>query len=103
MSGADAGHMKVRYESVQEMANRLRAVSKKIVDDLTEMDQALKVVTDTWDGEAHAQYVQLQAKYKGRAEHMRDTLENVAKLIEQGKSDYRATDVKASRLFTEGF
>ncbi|MFI5619201.1 WXG100 family type VII secretion target [Streptomyces sp. NPDC051567] len=102
MAGAD-GHTKVQYESVQEMANRIRVVSKKIIDDLAEMDQALKVVTDTWDGEAHAQYIQLQAKYKGKAEHMRDQLERVAGLIERGKADYRATDVKASRLFTEGF
>ncbi|MEV6951450.1 WXG100 family type VII secretion target [Streptomyces sp. NPDC051183] len=102
MSGND-GHTKVQYESVQIMADRIRAISQKIVQDLTDMDRALKVVTDTWDGEAHAQYVQLQAKYKGKAEHMRDQLALVADLVERGKSDYRATDVKASRLFTEAY
>ncbi|MFD9335683.1 WXG100 family type VII secretion target [Streptomyces sp. NPDC060028] len=102
MSGAD-GHTKVRYESVQVMADRIRAISQKIVQDLLDMDRALKVVTDTWDGEAHAQYVQLQAKYKGKAEHMRDQLALVADLVERGKADYRATDVKASRLFTEAY
>ncbi|MFD9725886.1 MULTISPECIES: WXG100 family type VII secretion target [unclassified Streptomyces] len=100
---ATDGHTKVTYESVQQMANRIRTVSKKIVDDLAAMDQALKVVTDTWDGEAHAAYVQLQAKYKGQAEHMKNQLEQVAQTIERGKDDYRATDVKASRLFTEAF
>lgn len=100
---ATDGHTKVTYESLQQMANRIRQVSKKIVDDLAAMDQALKVVTDTWDGEAHAQYVQLQAKYKGQADHMKNTLEQVAVLIERGKDDYRSTDVKASRLFTEGY
>ncbi|OKK20327.1 hypothetical protein AMK16_07400 [Streptomyces sp. CB00455] len=102
MAGTD-GHTKVQYESVQQMANRIRTVSKKIVDDLAAMDQALKVVTDTWDGEAHASYIQLQAKYKGKAEHMKSQLEHVAQLIERGKDDYRSTDQKASRLFTEGF
>ncbi|MFB7917791.1 WXG100 family type VII secretion target [Streptomyces sp. NPDC056061] len=94
---------KVRYESVQEIANRVRAVSQKIVTDLTEMDAALKVVTDTWDGEAHGEYVALQKKYKGRAEHMRDRLAEVAKIIESGKDSYRATDLRASRGFTEAF
>ncbi|MFD3699583.1 WXG100 family type VII secretion target [Streptomyces sp. NPDC058646] len=100
---ANDGHTKVQYESVQAMANRIRQVSKNIVEDLREMDQAVKVVTDTWDGEAHAAYEQLQRKYRGKADHMKDQLEQVAVLIERGKSDYRATDVKASRLFTEAY
>ncbi|WP_335938163.1 WXG100 family type VII secretion target [Streptomyces sp. PTD5-9] len=94
---------KVRYESVQEIANRVRTVSQNIVNDLTEMDAALKVVTDTWDGEAHSEYVALQRKYKSRAEHMRDRLAEVAKIIESGKDSYRATDLRASRGFTEAF
>ncbi|MEU9301229.1 WXG100 family type VII secretion target [Streptomyces sp. NPDC048269] len=102
MAGND-GHTRVRYETVQQMADRIRVVSKNIITDLNEMEQALKVVTDTWDGEAHGQYVQLQAKYKGKADHMQKQLEQVAQLIERGKGDYRATDVKASRLFTEAY
>ncbi|MFJ8000473.1 WXG100 family type VII secretion target [Streptomyces sp. NPDC096310] len=102
MAGTDPG-TRVRYESVQEMANRIRTVSKNIVQDLEEMDQALKVVTDTWDGEAHREYEGIQRKYKGNATHMRDQLEKVAKLIEGGKDGYRATDVKASRFFTEAY
>ncbi|MGZ9933742.1 WXG100 family type VII secretion target [Streptomyces sp. NC-S4] len=100
---ADDGHTKVRYESVQLMANRIRQVSKNIMDDLAAMEQAVKVVTDTWDGEAHGKYVVLQGQYKGKAEHMKGVLENVAQLIERGKDDYRATDKRASALFTEAY
>ncbi|MFD0270699.1 WXG100 family type VII secretion target [Streptomyces sp. NPDC127106] len=100
---ANDGATRVRYESVQEMANRIRTVSKNIIDDLAEMEQALKVVTDTWDGEAHKEYVTLQGKYRQKADHMKEQLEKVAQLIERGKGDYRATDVKASRLFTEAY
>ncbi|MCX5417008.1 WXG100 family type VII secretion target [Streptomyces argenteolus] len=102
MAGADP-NTKVRYESVQEMANRIRTVSRNIIKDLEEMDAALKVVTDTWDGDAHAGYVSLQKQYKGKADHMKDRLEHVAKIIENGKDSYRSTDVKASRLFTEAY
>ncbi|MFE6845990.1 WXG100 family type VII secretion target [Streptomyces sp. NPDC057686] len=102
MAGSD-GHTKVRYESVQEMANRIRVVSKKIVTDLQEMEQAIKVVTDTWDGDAHQAYLTLQKQYKSKADDMHRQLEQVASLIERGKGDYRATDVKASRLFTEAY
>ncbi|MEV6164353.1 WXG100 family type VII secretion target [Streptomyces sp. NPDC052052] len=94
---------KVRYASVQEMANRIRTVSRNICKDLEEMDAALKVVTDTWDGEAHGEYVNLQKKYKGKAEHMKTRLEHVAKIVESGKDSYRATDLKASRAFTEAY
>ncbi|GAA2654357.1 MULTISPECIES: WXG100 family type VII secretion target [Streptomyces] len=103
MSGANDGHTKVRYESVQQMADRIRVVSGNIIQDLKEMETALKVVTDTWDGDAHQEYVTLQGKYRAKADHMQKTLEQVARLIEQGKGDYRATDVKASRLFTEAY
>ncbi|MFD7867028.1 WXG100 family type VII secretion target [Streptomyces sp. NPDC057682] len=96
-------HTKVRYESVQEMANRIRAVSRNICHDLEEMDTALKVVTDTWDGEAHAAYVTLQNDYRGRADHMRNRLEHIARIVENGKDHYRATDLKASGLFTEAY
>ncbi|MEI7030729.1 WXG100 family type VII secretion target [Streptomyces pratensis] len=99
----DPNNTRVRYESVQEMANRIRVVSKNILTDLREMDDALKVVTSTWDGEAHAEYVVLQGKYKGRAEDMQQRLEMVAKIIENGKDSYRTTDVKSSRLFTEAY
>ncbi|MCX5340423.1 WXG100 family type VII secretion target [Streptomyces atratus] len=94
---------KVKYESVQEIANRIRSVSQKIVNDLAEMDGAIKVVTDTWDGEAHQEYVNLQRKYKEKADHMKNRLEQVAKIIESGKDSYRATDLKASRAFTEAY
>ncbi|MFG2619123.1 WXG100 family type VII secretion target [Streptomyces sp. NPDC048507] len=102
MSGND-GHTRVRYESVQQMADRIRVVSKNILKDLDEMEAAVKVVTDTWDGEAHMEYVNLQTKYHRSADHMQQELEKVARIIEQGKGDYRATDVKASRLFTEAY
>ncbi|MFF4576798.1 WXG100 family type VII secretion target [Streptomyces sp. NPDC001389] len=102
MSGND-GHTRVRYGSVQQMADRIRVVSRNILKDLDEMEAAVKVVTDTWDGEAHREYVALQKKYHARADHMQKQLEAVARLIERGKGDYRATDVKASRLFTEAF
>lgn len=94
---------KVRYDSVQAMADRIRVVSKNIIDDLAKMEAALKVVTDTWDGDAHAGYVTLQGQYRGKADHMKARLEQVAKIIESGKDSYRSTDVKASRLFTESY
>ncbi|MEU9106642.1 WXG100 family type VII secretion target [Streptomyces xanthophaeus] len=100
---ADDGRTKVQYETVQTMANRIRQVSKNIIEDLAAMDAALTVVTDTWDGEAHAAYVDLQKKYKGKADHMKDRLEETAVLVERGKDDYRATDKKASALFTEAY
>ncbi|MEU7604533.1 WXG100 family type VII secretion target [Streptomyces sp. NPDC040724] len=100
---ADDGHTKVRYDSVQQMANRIRQVSRHIIEDLDAMERAVAVVTDTWDGEAHGQYVDLQKKYRGKADHMKDMLEKVAQLIERGKDDYRATDKRASALFTEAF
>ncbi|MER6447142.1 WXG100 family type VII secretion target [Streptomyces venezuelae] len=94
---------RVRYESVQQMADRIRIVSGNIIKDLEQMEQALKVVTDTWDGEAHREYVTLQGKYKSKASTMQTELEKVAKLIERGKDDYRATDKRASTLFTEAY
>ncbi|THA30504.1 WXG100 family type VII secretion target [Streptomyces sp. A1277] len=96
-------HTKVRYESVQEVANRIRAVSRNICQDLEEMDGALKVVTDTWEGRAHTEYVTLQHKYRDKADHMKSRLEEVARIIETGKDHYRATDLRASRLFTEAY
>ncbi|WP_405978321.1 WXG100 family type VII secretion target [Streptomyces sp. NBC_00158] len=103
MTGTPDGHTRVRYENVQQMADRIRVVSRNILKDLQEMESAVKVVTDTWDGEAHVAYVDLQRKYHRRADGMHKQLEAVARLIERGKGDYRATDVKASRLFTEAF
>ncbi|WNI22109.1 WXG100 family type VII secretion target [Streptomyces sp. ITFR-16] len=96
-------HTKVRYESVQEVANRIRAVSQNICRDLEEMDTALKVVTDTWDGEAYSEYVTLQSRYRTKADHMKGRLAHVAHIIETGKDHYRATDLRASRLFTEAY
>ncbi|MFJ9341540.1 WXG100 family type VII secretion target [Streptomyces sp. NPDC101733] len=102
MSGNDGG-TRVRYDSVQQMADRIRIVSNNIQKDLQEMEAAVKVVTDTWDGEAHLAYVDLQRKYHASADTMQRQLSDTAVKIEQGKGSYRATDVKASRLFTEAY
>lgn len=94
---------KVRYSSVALMAERLRFLAKDTVEDLNRMEQAIKVVTDTWDGEAHREYLALQKKYRMRANNMKDQLDHISRIIEEGKGKYQATDKKASQLFTEGF
>ncbi|CAL9547198.1 WXG100 family type VII secretion target [Streptomyces sp. enrichment culture] len=94
---------KVRYSSVTAMAERLRFLAKDTMQDLDRMEHAIKVVTDTWDGEAHREYLVLQKKYRARASQMRDQLNQISKIIEEGKGKYQATDKKASQLFTEGY
>ncbi|MEU7569745.1 MULTISPECIES: WXG100 family type VII secretion target [Streptomyces] len=94
---------KVRYSSVALMAERLRFLAKDTVEDLARMERAIKVVTDTWDGEAHREYLVLQKKYRARADQMRTQLDQISKIIEEGKGKYQATDKKASQLFTEGY
>ncbi|WP_149180655.1 WXG100 family type VII secretion target [Streptomyces sp. TRM49041] len=94
---------KVRYSSVTLMAERLRFLAKDTAEDLTRMEQAIKVVTDTWDGEAHREYLALQKKYRARADHMKTQLDQIARIIAEGKDKYQTTDRKASQLFTEGY
>jgi WXG100 family type VII secretion target len=99
----DPSELRVRYENVQEMANTLRQVADRIKNDLTTMDAAIKTVTDTWEGAAHQGYLAMQADYRGRADHIDQLLEAVARTIENGKQNYHATDVKAARYFTAGY
>ncbi|MEU5438608.1 WXG100 family type VII secretion target [Streptomyces sp. NPDC020719] len=95
--------LKIRYESVQGIADSIRGISKRIMDDLARMEAAVKVVADTWDGEAHGAYLKVQKDYKADAHDIQQTLEKIAKTIEHGKGSYHATDLKASRLFTEAY
>ncbi|PKV88294.1 WXG100 family type VII secretion target [Streptomyces sp. TLI_146] len=95
--------LKIRYENVQEIANSIRAISKRIMDDLSRMESAVNVVASTWDGEAHGQYLKVQKDYRRDAHDIQQTLEKIAKTIEHGKASYHQTDVKASRLFTEAY
>ncbi|GAA0621851.1 WXG100 family type VII secretion target [Streptomyces crystallinus] len=95
--------LKIRYENVQEIANSIRAISKRITDDLARMESAVNVVANTWDGEAHGQYLKVQKDYRADAHDIQQTLEKIAKTIEHGKDSYHHTDVKASRLFTEAY
>ncbi|MFF1481816.1 WXG100 family type VII secretion target [Streptomyces sp. NPDC058301] len=95
--------LKIRYESVQGIADSIRAISKRITDDLARMESAVNVVANTWDGEAHGQYLKVQKDYHADAHEIQQTLEKIAKAIEHGKASYHHTDVKASRLFTEAY
>ncbi|MFK8906448.1 WXG100 family type VII secretion target [Streptomyces sp. YS-3] len=95
--------LKIRYESVQAIADSIRAISKRIMDDLGRMESAVNVVASTWDGEAHGQYLKVQKDYRRDAHDIQQTLEKIAKTIEHGKTSYHQTDVKASRLFTEAY
>ncbi|OII61103.1 hypothetical protein BJP40_07040 [Streptomyces sp. CC53] len=100
---ADDLGTKVRYSSIEEMARVLRALAKDTRNDLARMDQAIKKVTETWDGEAKAKYLDLQKKYTKRAEDIERRLSQIANLMDSGKDKYRATDKKSSALFTESF
>ncbi|MFC7305153.1 WXG100 family type VII secretion target [Streptomyces monticola] len=91
MSDAD---LRVRYENVQTIADSIRRISREIMQNMDRMDDAVRVVAATWDGEAHGMYQDVQRAYKGRADHMQKTLEQVARLIEQGKESYGTVDRK---------
>lgn len=90
----DADGIRVRYERVQNIADNIRQVSNQIRRDMDRMDDAVKVVADTWDGEAHRMYLDVQRAYKARANHMHQVLADVAKMIENGKDSFRNVDLK---------
>ncbi|MDI3390406.1 WXG100 family type VII secretion target [Streptomyces sp. B-S-A8] len=98
---SDAAGLRVRYDNVQTIADTVRKISRQIRLDIDRMDDAVKVVADTWDGEAHGVYLDVQRAYKARADHMHQTLEEVARLIEMGKDSYAGTDRKNASLIEQ--
>ncbi|KAK1182533.1 MULTISPECIES: WXG100 family type VII secretion target [Streptomyces] len=93
----------VDYESVESLAADLRLAAKNVKKEMDDIQAAVKRVTGGWEGEAHQAMLAAEAQFKARADHIQALITQVAGLVASGKDQYRATDVKASRLFSLDF
>ncbi|MGY0057980.1 WXG100 family type VII secretion target [Streptomyces sp. LZ34] len=93
----------VDYESVQQLASQLRTAASNVRKEMQDIQGAVKRVTDGWEGEAHQAMLAAEKQFQARADHIQALVTKVATLVESGKDSYRATDVKASSLFSLDF
>lgn len=91
--------MKVTYAALESAADDIQTQAKALRADLEEIQQAVKSVSEVWEGEAKQTYDQAQHTWDQKADHMQNLLMNIAAEIRVASGDYSATDQKAAGMF----
>jgi 6 kDa early secretory antigenic target len=102
MASTDPSQLTVHYSSLEKTASDIEAAAKRLRADLEKVQQQVKRVAQTWEGDAQSAYARVQTNWDNRANSMERTLNQVASRIRQASGDYQASDRKAAGHFDMG-
>ncbi len=100
---ANGGELLVTYASLQETANQIGSAAGVVQREIDAMKSAVANVSAGWEGEAKQAMDEAQRRLQDRANAIGEILKQVSSKIREGADHYHVTDMKASRLFTEGY
>ncbi|MEU3351357.1 WXG100 family type VII secretion target [Streptomyces sp. NPDC037389] len=99
----NGGELLVTYASLRETAGQIKGAAGVIQNEISAMKSAVANVSAGWEGEAKTAMEDAQKRLQDKANKIGEILERVSAKIQEGADQYHVTDVKASRLFTEGY
>ncbi|MDT0452626.1 WXG100 family type VII secretion target [Streptomyces hesseae] len=99
----NGGELLVTYASLRETAGQIKGAAGVIQNEIAAMKSAVANVSAGWEGEAKTAMEDAQKRLQDKANKIGEILERVSAKIQEGADHYQVTDVKASRLFTEGY
>ncbi|KJY41240.1 hypothetical protein VR41_13510 [Streptomyces sp. NRRL B-1568] len=91
--------IKVQYSGMDHTASGIRTAAGVVQQELDTLWKAVQDVTDGWHGEAQQMMAAAKLQWDARAQHIQETLKNVADAVEAGSGSYRHTDRKAAGYF----
>ncbi|MGW8380906.1 WXG100 family type VII secretion target [Streptomyces sp. ODS28] len=101
MSDANSlGEIAVKYGSLEHAATTIDNSAKRLRGDIEVLQNEVKAVAESWEGEAHNAYTQIQANWDRDADGLFQALTKIANLVRQASDDYRETDKKGAAYFS---
>lgn len=88
----------VNYETIHQAAADCDATTKFLRDHFDQMQQELKPLIDSWEGDAQAAYVQLQNKWNQAFEDLAQLLAQIGAVLPQIGDGYQGTEKGVTSL-----
>ncbi|GEM_PF-1486064 len=82
----------VNYDTVSTAAGDVTVTARELTTGLETLMAKVKVVTDTWDGDARVAYEDIQRSVASEMAEMNAKLDNIGKLLHRSLEGYRDTD-----------
>ncbi|MBU7600558.1 WXG100 family type VII secretion target [Streptomyces sp. XM4193] len=96
---SDPSQLVVNYGSLEKAAADIESAAKRLRGDLERVQQEVKKVAQTWEGEAQSAYMRVHVTWDQRADSMERTLMQIASKVRQASGEYQASDRKAAGRF----
>lgn len=102
MASGDPSQLVVNYGSLDKAASDIEAAAKRLRGDLERVQQEVKKVAQTWEGEAQTAYMRVHVTWDQKADSLERTLNQIAAKVRQASGEYLASDRKAAGRFDIG-
>ena len=92
-------NIKVGFSSVESIESQLGSTLKKLQTCLSNLDNSLKPIHDSWSGAAKAAYANDKVKWDKAADDMNIVLGQITKAVTDAKESYVKVSAQTSRMF----
>ncbi|GAA2514199.1 WXG100 family type VII secretion target [Streptomyces sp. NPDC059506] len=94
-----SGQILVNFSTISTAANDVRQTASSIKNQLDDLEAGVKKIATTWEGSAQESYRAKQAEWDKRALSMQQTLEQIAKALDQAAQSYQATESRNKAMW----
>ena len=93
------GTIKVKFESVQQVEDRIHVAIKKLTDRLDRLESELNPIQASWTGDARTAYAVDKAKWDQAAADMNVVLTQIKQAVRAAHEQYVMVNKKTTALF----
>ncbi|WP_282694096.1 WXG100 family type VII secretion target [Streptomyces sp. CC208A] len=99
MAANNDGIMLVTYASLDEAANTIEAQAKRLDAALEDIQKRIRLVSNTWEGEAKAAADAAHTKWDQETRAIHTALQGISRAVRQAAPAYQAGDKRAAGFF----
>jgi WXG100 family type VII secretion target len=94
-----SGKLLVRFEDLSEAADALDSASKRLQEDLTDLDHTVNRLAETWEGDAHDAFHNHYRQWKSASRDLHRALRELHETVHTAHGNYAAARAANLRMW----
>lgn len=94
-----SGQILVNFQTISQAASDVRTTANNIRAQLDDLESGVKKIAQSWTGSAQEGYQAKQAEWDNRAASLHQTLESIARALDNAAQNYQSTESQNSRIW----
>jgi 6 kDa early secretory antigenic target len=94
-----SGQILVNFQTISQASSDVRTTANNIRQQLDDLESGVKQIAQSWTGSAQEGYQAKQAEWDKRAQSLHQTLEAIAKALDNAAQNYQSTESQNSRIW----